>query len=87
MGEGRQYVSQLARTLQLSRPLVQVHLKKLEAAGVVASHMEVTRDGKALNFYEITAFCYELSPQSLATAAHLLSPDPAATSTRKAPRT
>ena len=29
---GRSYVSELARTLGISRPLLQVHLRKLEAA-------------------------------------------------------
>jgi DNA-binding transcriptional ArsR family regulator len=47
---GRNYVSQLARELNLSRPLLHLHLQKLEEAGLVTSQMELSDDGKALNF-------------------------------------
>ncbi|MEY2468746.1 MAG: hypothetical protein QOF21_1444, partial [Actinomycetota bacterium] len=32
---GRNYVSQIAREVGLSRPLVHMHLQKLEAAGLI----------------------------------------------------
>ena len=32
---GRQYVSQLAREAEMSRPLLYMHLQKLERAGIV----------------------------------------------------
>ena len=37
----RNYVSQLARELGISRALLQVHLRKLEAAGLVSADIEV----------------------------------------------
>lgn len=72
---GRQYVSQLARDLEISRPLLQVHLKKLANAGLVSSHLEVSDEGKAMHFYELGAFDFELTPASIARAARYLRPD------------
>ena len=46
---GRNYVSQLAREIGISRPLLHLHLNKLEEAGLVASQLELSGDGKALN--------------------------------------
>ena len=39
---GRNYVSQLAREIGISRPLLHLHLQKLEAAGLVTSQHEVS---------------------------------------------
>ncbi len=72
---GRQYVSQLAREVGISRPLLHLHLQKLEAAGLVSSRLELSGDGKALNYFEVTKFCIELSPAVIAKAAESL-PDP-----------
>ena len=65
---GRNYVSQLARELGVSRAVLQVHLKKLEAAGLVTSRMEVSDDGKAMNFYEAVPFSVHLTPERLREA-------------------
>lgn len=46
----RNYVSRLARDLGISRALLQVHLRKLEAAGLVSASVEVSADGKAMKF-------------------------------------
>ncbi|GAB4006129.1 hypothetical protein GCM10029992_55940 [Glycomyces albus] len=35
LADGRQYVSLLARQLGISRPLLHMHLQKLQAAGLV----------------------------------------------------
>lgn len=69
---GRNYVSQLAREIGISRPLLHLHLQKLEAAGLVVSHLELSPDGKALNFFEVTDFAFELTPATLAEAAKSL---------------
>ena len=69
---GRNYVSQLAREIGISRPLLHLHLQKLEAAGLVVSHLELSPDGKALNYFEVTDFAYELTPATLAEAAKSL---------------
>jgi predicted transcriptional regulator len=66
---GRQYVSQLAREVGISRPLLHLHLQKLEAAGLVRSRLELSSDGKALNYFEVTKFDIELTPASIAKAA------------------
>ncbi|MFE7564169.1 ArsR/SmtB family transcription factor [Kitasatospora sp. NPDC057500] len=65
---GRAYVSQLARELGISRALLQVHLKKLEAAGLVSAQMEISPEGKAMKFYEVTPFAVYLTPESIAAA-------------------
>jgi DNA-binding transcriptional ArsR family regulator len=69
---GRNYVSQMARDLGLSRPLLHLHLQKLEAAGLVTSRFELSHDGKALNYFEVAAFALELSPATIAEAARTL---------------
>jgi predicted transcriptional regulator len=77
--DGRQYVSQLAREVGISRPLLHLHLQKLEAAGLVSSRLELSPDGKALNYFEVTKFGIELTPALIAKAAASL-PDPASES-------
>lgn len=69
---GRNYVSQLARELGISRPLLHLHLQKLEEAGLVASKLELSEDGKALNFFEVSDFGLELTPAAIAQAAKTL---------------
>ncbi|MFF4119397.1 ArsR/SmtB family transcription factor [Streptomyces sp. NPDC001714] len=63
---GRKYVSQLARDMGISRALLQVHLKKLEAAGLVSAQLEISPDGKAMKFYEVTRFSVHLTPEAIA---------------------
>lgn len=69
----RNYVSQLARELNISRALLQVHLRKLEAAGLVSATIEVSEDGKAMKFYEVAPFTVLLTPDAIAAAAPTLS--------------
>jgi predicted transcriptional regulator len=71
----RNYVSQLARELGISRALLQVHLRKLEAAGLVTAAIEVSPDGKAMKFYEVAPFALELTPQTIMAAARTLAAD------------
>lgn len=71
--EGRRYVSELARELGISRPLMQVHLRRLEAAGLVSAQLEVSEDGKAMKYYQASDFAIELTPATLAAAARTLS--------------
>ena len=68
----RNYVSQLARELDISRALLQVHLRKLQAAGLVSAAIEVSPDGKAMKFYEVTPFALELTPGAIMAAARTL---------------
>jgi DNA-binding transcriptional ArsR family regulator len=73
---GRVYVSQLARDLGISRALLQVHLKKLEKAGLVTAHLELSEDGKALKFYQAAPFSVLLTPEVVAAAVATLTTDP-----------
>ncbi len=53
LASGRLHVSELARRLRLSRPLIYMHLERLEKANLVTGHLELSSDGKALKFYEL----------------------------------
>lgn len=69
---GRNYVSQLARDLGISRPLLHLHLGKLQEAGLIISTPEISADGKALNYFEVAKFDFELTPTTIAAAAKSL---------------
>jgi DNA-binding transcriptional ArsR family regulator len=69
---GRNYVSQLAREIGISRPLLHLHLQKLEEAGLVTSQLELSQDGKALNYFDVTDFAFHLTPTAIADAAKSL---------------
>ena len=68
----RNYVSQLARQLGMSRPLLHMHLQRLESAGLVTSALELSDDGKAMRFFEVTPFALLLTPATIAEAARTL---------------
>ena len=70
--DGRNYVSQLAREVGISRPLLHLHLQKLEEAGLVTSKLELSGDGKALNYFEVADFDFELTPAAIVKAARSL---------------
>lgn len=73
---GRDYVSRLAREIGISRPLLHLHLQKLEEAGLVTSQLELSRDGKALNYFEVSDFDFDLTPAAIAQAAKSLTIKP-----------
>ena len=75
-GGGRNYVSQLAREIGISRPLLHLHLQKLQDAGLVTSKLELSQDGKALNYFEVTEFAFHLTPAAVADAAKTLTAKP-----------
>ncbi len=62
----RLYVSQLARLLQISRPLLYMHLQKLETAGLVQGQMEISTEGKATKYYVINSFVLHITPEIIA---------------------
>ncbi|WP_460068163.1 ArsR/SmtB family transcription factor [Streptomyces sp. YKOK-I1] len=72
---GRDYVSRLARELGISRALLQVHLRKLEAAGLVTSTLVLSEDGKAMKYYDIEPFSLLLTPEAVAAATRSLTAD------------
>ncbi len=71
--ERRAYVSELARELSISRPLLHMHLQILEKAGLVVGHHEVSAEGKALRYYEVTSFDERLTPKRISEAVATLS--------------
>ena len=73
---GRNYVSQLAREIGISRPLLHLHLQKLQDAGLVTSKLELSKDGKALNYFEVAEFAFHLTPAAVADAAKTLTAKP-----------
>jgi DNA-binding transcriptional ArsR family regulator len=75
---GRDYVSHLAREIGVSRPLLHMHLQRLEAAGLVVGNLELSTDGKAMKFFELADVDIHLTKQTLADAARTVTvPDPA----------
>ena len=73
LAPGRNYVSQLARDLHMSRPLLHLHLQRLEAAGLIKGSLELSADGKAMKFFEVPPFSIVLSPASIVKASTTLS--------------
>jgi DNA-binding transcriptional ArsR family regulator len=53
---GRVHVSELARRLGMSRPLLYMHLDRLEKADLVAGSLELSEDGKAMKYFELAPF-------------------------------
>jgi DNA-binding transcriptional ArsR family regulator len=69
---GRDYVSGMAREIGMSRPLLHMHLRRLEAAGLIVGHLELSEDGKAMKYYELANLDLHLTPASIAEAARTL---------------
>jgi DNA-binding transcriptional ArsR family regulator len=65
---GRIHVSELARRLGMSRPLLYMHLDKLEKAGLVAGQLELSGDGKAMKYFELAPFEVRLTADTIAAA-------------------
>jgi DNA-binding transcriptional ArsR family regulator len=72
LAAGRDYVSHLAREIGVSRPLLHLHLQRLEAAGLIVGTLELSEDGKAMRYYEVTDFDLHLTAAALAEAAKTL---------------
>lgn len=73
--EGRTYVSQLARQLRMNRPLLYMHLQRLEAAGLVVGTLETARDGSSVKYFEVVPFAFGLTPEAIRAAARTLDLD------------
>jgi DNA-binding transcriptional ArsR family regulator len=66
--DGRVHVSELARRLGISRPLLYMHLDRLEKAGLITGQLELSEDGKAMKYYELAPFELRLDAQSITVA-------------------
>ena len=69
LADGQLYVSELARRLGVSRPLLYMHLERLEKAGLVVGRLELSDDGKALKYFELAPFDVRLNLQTILAAA------------------
>ena len=69
---GRDYVSHLAREIGVSRPLLHMHLQRLESAGLIVGRLELSPDGKAMKFYELAELDLHLTAAVLTAAAATL---------------
>jgi ArsR family transcriptional regulator len=72
LADGRDYVSHLAREIGISRPLLHMHLQRLEAAGLIVGSLELSEDGKAMKYYDVADFDLRLTASTLAEAARTL---------------
>ena len=65
---GRVHVSELARRLGMSRPLLYMHLDRLEKAGLVTGQLELSEDGKAMKYFELVPFEMRVTPETVVRA-------------------
>ncbi|MFE0174016.1 ArsR/SmtB family transcription factor [Streptomyces sp. NPDC059002] len=68
LATGQLYVSELARRLGVSRPLLYMHLERMEKAGLVAGRLELSDDGKALKYFELAPFDVQLNVDTIVAA-------------------
>src|SRR5258706_9382814 len=69
LAEGPRHVSQLARDVRLSRPLLYMHLQRLQTAGLVSGTSELSPDGRARKLIRAEPFALSLTLEALAAAA------------------
>lgn len=62
------HVSELARRLGMSRPLLYMHLQRLEEAGYLSGRLELSADGKAMKYFEVVPFKLTLDPAAIMAA-------------------
>lgn len=65
---GRVHVSELARRLGMSRPLLYMHLDRLEKAGLVTGQLELSDDGKAMKYFELVPFEVRVTAETIVRA-------------------
>ena len=62
----------------MNRPLLYMHLQKLEAAGLVTGELVTARDGSSVKYVEAVPFALALDLDAIALAARTLTgPAPA----------
>jgi len=73
LSEKRRYVSELAKLMNMSRPLLYMHLKKLEEAAIITGSYEISDTGKSMKYYEIRSFNIHLTPELLTALSMTIS--------------
>jgi len=74
LAEGRRYVSELAKLVNMSRPLLYMHIKKLEDAALVTGSYEISNTGKTMKFFELKSFSINITPKLLVELAEGMPP-------------
>lgn len=70
------HVSEIARRMGMSRALLYMHLAKLEEAGFVTGHHELTEDGKALKLFTAAPFAQSLDLATIVAAVEASPKEP-----------
>ena len=52
----------------MSRPLLYMHLDKLEKAGLVSGQLELSEDGKAMKYFELVPFELRVTAETVISA-------------------
>jgi DNA-binding transcriptional ArsR family regulator len=65
---GRVHVSELARRLGISRPLLYMHLDRLEKAKLITGQLELSEDGKAMKYFALAPFELRLTAEEITAA-------------------
>lgn len=68
LASGRIHVSELARQLGVSRPLIYMHLHRLEQAGLITGRLELSTDSKAMKYFELIPFELLVSTETILAA-------------------
>jgi predicted transcriptional regulator len=68
LSEQPTHVSELARRVGMSRALLYMHLTKLEEAGFITGHHELTEDGKAMKVFKVVPFAISLDIATITSA-------------------
>ena len=76
LSEKRRYVSELAKIMNMSRPLLYMHLKKLEEAAIVTGSYEISETGKSMKYYELRYFDIHLTPALLTELSRSIPVEP-----------
>ncbi|MER5354074.1 winged helix-turn-helix domain-containing protein [Kitasatospora sp. NPDC002551] len=68
LAERRMYISELARRLGMSRPLLYMHLDRLEKVGLVEGSLDLSEDGRALRYFELVEFELDVDVETILAA-------------------
>jgi ArsR family transcriptional regulator len=74
--EKRRYVSELAKIMNMSRPLLYMHLKKLEEANIITGSYEISETGKSMKYFETKSFDIHLTPGTIISLSEAISVEP-----------
>lgn len=68
--DGPLHVSELARRVGISRPLLYMHLAKLEECGIVKGDLKLSKAGQTIKEYELVNFSLIINIETIDEAIH-----------------